>query len=240
MRHSFFTLLAGTAIVSSGVATPAMATVIVSLPGGTSIPIPGLNIITNASAAIGGGINFVSDVPGGSIFGGTSAITFGNGSFEAGNPYLALNAPANGYNYATMSITFDTPTSGVLADIRWTDGGPEIGNLAYNSAGMAIYGSKDAALGDYLEFYQFNNNGRSIGRSPGYYGFSRPTADIARISFFNAYMGVRDLQYIGPSIGTSGAVPEPATWALMIFGFGTVGFALRRRRGAIRRAASLA
>src|SRR5438309_4357233 len=29
---------------------------------------------------------------------------------------------------------------------------------------------------------------------------------------------------------TSGPVPEPATWAMMLFGFGAIGFALRRRR----------
>lgn len=28
----------------------------------------------------------------------------------------------------------------------------------------------------------------------------------------------------------AGAVPEPATWAMMLLGFGTVGFAMRRRR----------
>jgi hypothetical protein len=31
-----------------------------------------------------------------------------------------------------------------------------------------------------------------------------------------------------------GAVPEPATWALMILGFGAIGGAMRRRRAAIR------
>lgn len=30
--------------------------------------------------------------------------------------------------------------------------------------------------------------------------------------------------------GVPGAVPEPSAWALMIFGFGAVGFAIRRRR----------
>lgn len=31
--------------------------------------------------------------------------------------------------------------------------------------------------------------------------------------------------------GVTGAVPEPATWAMMILGFGLVGAALRQRRG---------
>ncbi|HEY9234280.1 MAG TPA: PEPxxWA-CTERM sorting domain-containing protein, partial [Phenylobacterium sp.] len=32
---------------------------------------------------------------------------------------------------------------------------------------------------------------------------------------------------------TGGAVPEPATWAMMITGFGLAGAAIRRRRGAL-------
>jgi len=32
---------------------------------------------------------------------------------------------------------------------------------------------------------------------------------------------------------TAGAVPEPATWALLIAGFGGIGAAQRRRRSAV-------
>ncbi|HEX7947292.1 MAG TPA: PEPxxWA-CTERM sorting domain-containing protein, partial [Phenylobacterium sp.] len=32
------------------------------------------------------------------------------------------------------------------------------------------------------------------------------------------------------SIDTTGGVPEPATWAMMILGFGGIGAVLRRRR----------
>ena len=32
------------------------------------------------------------------------------------------------------------------------------------------------------------------------------------------------------SFGQTAAVPEPATWALMLMGFGAVGFSMRRRR----------
>jgi hypothetical protein len=35
--------------------------------------------------------------------------------------------------------------------------------------------------------------------------------------------------YFGPNLMIGGGVPEPATWAMMIAGFGMVGFALRRR-----------
>ena len=36
--------------------------------------------------------------------------------------------------------------------------------------------------------------------------------------------------YVGPGGGGNGAVPEPATWALMILGFGAVGATLRSQR----------
>lgn len=211
-------------------ASTASASPVITLPGGTSIPIPALDLTTTSSTAIGGGITFTSNVPGGSILGNTAETTFGNGTFEAGNPYLSLGVAANGYNYATMSLTFATATSGFLADLRWTDGGPNIGNLAYNSASIAAYN----ANGDLIDVIQFNNNGNYTGYAPGTYGFLRATADIVRIDFNNAFMGARNLQYIGPAFADPGAIPEPATWAMLIMGFALTGGMLRRRAGRTR------
>ncbi len=44
----------------------------------------------------------------------------------------------------------------------------------------------------------------------------------------------------GIAIGLQGAVPEPASWAMMIFGFGAVGTALRRGKGKDARKLALA
>ncbi|MEK6638484.1 MAG: PEPxxWA-CTERM sorting domain-containing protein [Pseudomonadota bacterium] len=38
---------------------------------------------------------------------------------------------------------------------------------------------------------------------------------------------------VGGGAGGGGGVPEPATWAMLIFGFAGVGMSLRRRRGAV-------
>ena len=206
-------------------ASPASASPVTTLPGGTAIPIPGLDLTTVSSTAIGGGITFISNVPGGSILGNTGTTVFGNGTFGPGDPYLSLGVAANGYNYATMSLVFATPTSGFLADLRWTDGGPNIGNLASNSASIAAYN----ANGDLIDVIQFNNNGNYIGYVPGTYGFLRATADIVRIDFNNAFMGARDLHYIGPAFGDSNGVPEPAAWGMLIMGFAMTGAMLRRK-----------
>ena len=34
-------------------------------------------------------------------------------------------------------------------------------------------------------------------------------------------------------VGTPGAIPEAATWAMMLLGFGAVGYSMRRRRGGL-------
>ena len=78
------------------------------------------------------------------------------------------------------------------------------------------------------------------------FGLSTPTN-----SFLAVYNGIRnrngvlqDISHVtyygsvctdncGGGGGTGGAVPEPATWAMMIMGFGGVGSLMRRRRSAI-------
>jgi PEP-CTERM motif len=40
---------------------------------------------------------------------------------------------------------------------------------------------------------------------------------------------IDDVTFDVRAIGNQGAVPEPATWAMMLFGFGLVGSTMRRR-----------
>ena len=46
----------------------------------------------------------------------------------------------------------------------------------------------------------------------------------------SAALGIRDGSAIGTPTTPPPVVPEPATWAMMLMGFGAVGFTLRRRR----------
>jgi hypothetical protein len=54
----------------------------------------------------------------------------------------------------------------------------------------------------------------------GSQGSRTRTAAIQRAAF----------QDINRQFGLSSAVPEPTTWAMMLVGFGAVGFSMRRRK----------
>lgn len=86
----------------------------------------------------------------------------------------------------------------------------------------------------------FNATGGLIQRvtvgTSGTFGFSREggVADIAGVSVFTGDaggLGYDNLLYDGQAAG--GGVPEPASWAMMILGFGLAGAAVRRRRIAL-------
>jgi hypothetical protein len=53
-----------------------------------------------------------------------------------------------------------------------------------------------------------------------------------RISSTASLSDVRQVRLGG--IQTAAAVPEPATWALMLMGFGAVGYSMRRRGATAR------
>jgi PEP-CTERM motif len=66
-------------------------------------------------------------------------------------------------------------------------------------------------------------NGSGVGNSTGFFlfNFTQPTSSI------NLGIGSSSDAVLYAS---GGAVPEPATWAMMLLGFAGIGFAIRRRR----------
>ena len=87
--------------------------------------------------------------------------------------------------------------------------------FAINASFPAVFVAEDYLSGSSLAGSAtfLNQTIASLGLDAGAYTFTTPSDSI----FVN--------------IGTAGAVPEPATWAMMIGGMSVVGGAMRRRRG---------
>lgn len=213
-------------VAAAGSSSTAFATTINgagSLSGANAINLPASNITGSGPIAIGGGITWQSNQSN-SLFGWTGGYTTSNATIAPGDPpIIALNDAydVGSGGYASMWLSFATPTSGFLAEVFWTDN--ESTNL--NSAGMFAY---DSSM-NLIDYIAFNNNGNSTGMQSGYYGFSEATADIAYIYFDNSHIGARNMSYVGPEINQVGPIPEPATWAMMLLGFGAIGWASKRR-----------
>lgn len=168
---------------------------------------------TNASSVVGyvGGYGFAS-----------------NGAWSAGD------APMAGLNTSLGEMTFDFsgPVASVMAELNWAPG---------YSDGEPIFISAFNADGVLLESYQLTG-GEDGDKTPGFYGFERGTADISRLVMSNGYIGARRFYtqsgYGGGGFGGFGGeaevvlapAPEPATWTMMIMGFGASGLMLRRSR----------
>ena len=98
-----------------------------------------------------------------------------------------------------------------------------------------------ASQGDFLSFGHVNIDGS--GGGGGFY-FFQPGAFGAVGFYSNADWPINDFDHPDCCAGNAGpatlkvefvgsAVPEPATWAMMIAGFGLAGAGLRRRRASV-------
>ena len=80
------------------------------------------------------------------------------------------------------------------------------------------------------------NGGLCPGYNAGFCPFSAAGVNFAGTARSISFAGVAnqivfdDVTFGSSTPGQTGAVPEPATWAMMMLGFGAVGGAMRRRR----------
>lgn len=122
----------------------------------------------------------------------------------AGLYQIGFSAYAPANGYANF---YDATFSGVIATVELANysvsSGPVTTWQTFASSGLNL------AAGDYIVEFVFNTNGF-------------PAKDV-----------VIDQVYIIAGDPSVPVVPEPATWAMMIAGFGLVGAAMRRRQTAI-------
>lgn len=122
---------------------------------------------------------------------------------------------------------------------------------AWNGTHLADPAPEVLELGDLTEKFEFNgaNLSEAISASfkVGFYAVKSGSGQVAlyglnpAVEDFVAFntriankkgqlLGISHVTLFGATIGNGNAVPEPATWAMMIMGFGATGAMIRRRR----------
>jgi hypothetical protein len=171
--------------------------------------------VLGAAAAVAA---FVS-VPAGAV--GFINIGGGDGTFAFGPaPFFGtITGPNNG---AAGSIAQYTGVAllGGLFDVFWEYTTFDADGSLFDPAGYVLNGVYTQLTVDGLPFGSTQSGSFSINLAAGdEFGFYVSTTD--------GFVGPATLSF------GQGVIPEPGTWAMMIAGFGLVGFAARRRREAL-------
>ena len=157
---------------------------------------------------------------------GTNALTFTylltNTSTVGG-----ANSRVSGFAFSGDPNATGGSTNGEFANIRANGGNyPNgIGNVEVClTSSNACAGGGGGAAGAYL-------GDPAAGSFTLSYGSN--VSALALQDFYVRYQGPTGLNGMGSATGrevVTPPVPEPSTWAMMLFGFGALGFAMRRRR----------
>ncbi len=122
--------------------------------------------------------------------------------------------------------------TGIPQTFNWHDGGDNLGG-AYVTLTKIGGGAFNLKSFDYTAFDTLTLSAAGYGSTglasafPGV-NYAANFANVTSVTFSGASSyGLDNLQL-------SAGVPEPATWALMILGFGAVGGAMRRRNAAVK------
>jgi hypothetical protein len=101
-------------------------------------------------------------------------------------------------------------------------------SIAWESVAPGAYGTNGLRFGDYCEG-QYDTFSQSIGTTIGNsytVGFILSNPNVGDDPSLIDPSGLR----VTASDAVVGGVPEPATWAMMLIGFGAIGIAMRFRR----------
>ena len=188
-----------------GTSVPASAAVTICL-GGDCTAQPSSNVLLNrgdTGTSVQGSLN---NAP------GTVTLT----SIES------LSLPANGAARVTatdgilnspLTFSFD---DGLISALEFNINALTNGDVFFTFAG----GDSD---GQVTTLYDLGKNGQN------FFNAFNGTFKSVTMTFTNKAT-VQDVRQFRMNAAPTAAVPEPATWAMMLLGFGAIGFGMRRRR----------
>ena len=226
MLRKTFTATALFAAIAA--ATPAMAATIPFNPDGSATISSGTNIGDSFT------VNFNGSESGSVIPGLTSSLTL-TFAGVSGNNYL--------FNYLLNNTSSSPTTSSSVTAFGFNIDPNTLLSSSNVSGAFTVVSSGQVSQGYNLEMCFKNgqnnncaggNNGITMGNSGSgqiSLGFSSLPNSVTLSNYLVRYQQVNGS---GSAVGTPvGAVPEPSTWAMMLFGFGAIGVSMRRKRKAI-------
>lgn len=215
MRTAIYAI---TAVIGAAVAVPASATIVLV----DASDIQGDNVLFNAGVQTGTEVfgatqaGTVVEFTGSTVGGGTTIRANGGQASVEGALDGATNNPND--TLALSSLNF-----GLI-------GGNTFNDLEFNVFGGGATSATFLLTDNEGTVFDFT---RALGSGSNFFGFQGidgQSIASASLTFNGTGIGdVRQIRLNEVSAGP-GAVPEPATWAMMLFGFGAVGFGMRRRR----------
>jgi len=168
-----------------------------------------------AALAIGGPANAATVLTGAGVCNQTSTTTYSNCVAYSGNLLDANDIGA-------INTALDAVTGTSYPDVLWSTLEPTkamVSGSGSDATGTITF--TQALLGDVILGVHFGaSTSGAVERTQFYlFNFTTPTTTLSLNT-----QGFSDAVFI------NGAVPEPASWALMLLGFGGIGLAMRRRR----------
>jgi hypothetical protein len=191
---------------------------VITAPMGTDIDFGASNYFGGGAITVAPGVTWSStnaSNQGGSVFGYDGSYGFGGNGSSDGVSLVGLNDSSDAYGVADfMTFSFDKPVASVGAVLNWVGSNAPVTIAAYSASGSL------------LDMLTLSSGGANLQTPDAFYGFQEKTNDIASFVLTDGYVAA-----IGAiNVGSVSAVPEPATWAVMLAGFGGVGAALRQAR----------
>lgn len=192
-----------------GASAPASAAVTICLGGGCSAQ-PAHNVLLNTGdtgTSVQGTLN---NAPGTVTLTSTESLSLpANGAARVSATDGILNNP--------LTFTFD---DGLISALEFNVNALTNGDVFFTFAG----GDSD---GQVTTLYDLGANGQN------FFNAFNGTFKSVTMTFTNGAT-VEDVRQFRMGAATA-AVPEPATWAMMLLGFGAIGFGMRRRRSDMAR-----
>ena len=145
----------------------------------------------------------------------------GSGQADVTGAEIVMGGNPEGYDLLTMNIFLT-------------------GHIGMSWIEFAVTRGDDAIANGTIDFF-ITLNGSTVvsfldqlmGSGDTHFGFEAPGGDQITNVFFsidNPPGGVDILKQVRIEPSDPGAIPEPATWGMMLMGFGAAGYTMRRRR----------